>query len=77
MAFNIYMAPTGGTTAAAPEEGALAWPVGTQPHILVVGACNPIAVPCLARLGARRGDSGSCNPRDMQLSGNLGTEGFF
>jgi hypothetical protein len=36
-----------------PGGGCARRPVGTHLHLLVVG--NPIAVPCLARLGARRG----------------------
>jgi hypothetical protein len=31
-------------------------PVGTHPHLFVMGACNPIAVPCPAQLGAMRGE---------------------
>jgi hypothetical protein len=51
-------APAGGAAAAAPEGGAVAGrrPVGTYPHLLVVGASNPIAELRLARLGARRGE---------------------
>jgi hypothetical protein len=42
--------------------------VGSHPHLLVVGAGNPIAVPSLTRLGATRSDYGSCDPRDQQMS---------
>jgi hypothetical protein len=36
-------------------------------HVHAAGARKHVAVPCLARLGAKRG-SGSCEPRDQQLS---------
>ena len=42
------MAPAGGAVAAAPEGGALAGP-SASPHLPVVGAGNPVAVPGLAR----------------------------
>jgi hypothetical protein len=42
----------------------------------MVGVGNPIAVPSMARLGAGRGDSGSCDPRDQLMFGSLCTEGF-
>jgi hypothetical protein len=42
------MAPAGGAAAAAPEVGALAGP-SASPHLPVVGARNPVAVPSLAR----------------------------
>jgi hypothetical protein len=51
--------------------------VDTHPHLLVVGVSNNITVPCLARLGTRRGETGGSDPRDKQLSGSLGTEGFY
>jgi hypothetical protein len=38
-------------------------PVGNHPHLLVVGVGNPIAVLCLAWLGAWRVKSGGCDPR--------------
>jgi hypothetical protein len=41
-------APDGGAAAAAPEGGALAGP-SASPPLPVVGAGNPVAVPCLAR----------------------------
>jgi hypothetical protein len=41
-------APAGGASAAAPEGGALAGP-SASPHLPVVGAGNPVAVPGLAR----------------------------
>jgi hypothetical protein len=41
-------APAGGAAAAAPEEDALAGP-SASPHLPVVGAGNPVAVPGLAR----------------------------
>jgi hypothetical protein len=46
-----------------PGGGCARMPVGTHPHLLVVGVGNPIAVPSLARLGARRVKSGGCDPR--------------
>jgi hypothetical protein len=50
--------------------------VGTDPHILVVCAGNHVVVPRLAQLEARRGESGSYDPRDQQLSGKLCTDDF-
>jgi hypothetical protein len=41
-------APAGGAAAAAPEGGALAGP-SASPHLPLVGARNPVAVPGLAR----------------------------
>jgi hypothetical protein len=54
-------------------------PVGTQPHLLVLGACNPIAVLGLARLGARRGEIRRMRSADQRLSERLlkATEGFL
>jgi hypothetical protein len=46
--------PYSGATAAA-MEGCARTPVGTHPYLLVVGGDNAIAMPCLTRLGARRG----------------------
>jgi hypothetical protein len=40
--------PAGGAAAAAPEGGALASP-SASPYLPVVGARNPVAVPCLVR----------------------------
>jgi hypothetical protein len=51
-------------------------PVGSHPHLLVVGVGNPIAVPGLARLGARRSEIRRMRSTDQQLSGNLNVEGF-
>jgi hypothetical protein len=48
--------PAGGAAAAAPEGVALASP-SASPHLSVVGAGNPVAVPGLARQGAKRADS--------------------
>jgi hypothetical protein len=45
------MAPAGGAAAAAPEGGALAGPPAS-PHIPVVGAGNPVAVPGVAARSA-------------------------
>jgi hypothetical protein len=50
--------------------------VGTQPHLPVVGAYNPIAVPGLAQLGARRGVNRRMRSSDHHLSGSLSKEGF-
>jgi hypothetical protein len=63
-------APAGGAAAEAPEGGALAGP-SASPHLPVVGAGNPIAVPDLAQLGAKRADSSirgisSCRERHVQ-----------
>jgi hypothetical protein len=44
--------PAGG----GPGGGCARTPVGTHPHLLVVGADNPIALPSLARLGDRHGE---------------------
>jgi hypothetical protein len=44
-------------------------PVGTYLSLHGVGVGNLVAVPCLARSGAERG-TGSCDPRDQQLSGS-------
>jgi hypothetical protein len=46
--FVSIAAPDGGASAAAPEGGALGGP-SASPHLPVVGARNPVAVPCLAR----------------------------
>jgi hypothetical protein len=45
---RVPMAPAGGAAAAAPEGGARAGP-WASPHLPVVGARNPVAVPGLAR----------------------------
>jgi hypothetical protein len=68
---HIYVAgaPAGGATAAAPEGGALASP-SASPHLPVVGAGNPVAVPGLARWGAKRADSsirGICSCRESHV----------
>jgi hypothetical protein len=44
-----------------PLRGCARMPVGTHPHLLVVGVGSPIDVPCFERLGARWGKSDSCN----------------
>jgi hypothetical protein len=54
--------PAGGAAAAA-RRGCARRPVGTHPHLLVVGAGNLIAVPSMARLGVRRSEIGGCDPR--------------
>jgi hypothetical protein len=59
-----------------PRWGCPRGPVGTHPHILVVGASNPIAVPCMGRLGVRRGEIRRLRYADQQLSGSLNTQGF-
>jgi hypothetical protein len=60
-----------------PGGGCARGPVGTHAHrLLVVGASNPIAVPCLARLGARRGEIRRLRSADQQLSGGLSMGGF-
>jgi hypothetical protein len=45
---SISMASAGGVVAPVPEGGALARP-SASPHLPVVGAENPVAVPGLAR----------------------------
>jgi hypothetical protein len=45
---HLHLAPAGGVAAAAPERGALAGP-SASPHLPVVGAGKPVAVPGLAR----------------------------
>jgi hypothetical protein len=45
---DLASAPAGGAATAAPEGGALACP-SASPHLPVVGAWNPAAVPGLAR----------------------------
>jgi hypothetical protein len=51
-------------------------PVGTHPHLFVVGVGNPIAVLCLVRLGAKRVETRRLRSADEQVSGSLSTEGF-
>jgi hypothetical protein len=46
--YSFILAPAGGAAVAAPEGGALAGP-SASPHLPVVGAGNPVAVPGLAR----------------------------
>jgi hypothetical protein len=58
------------------RKGCVARLVGTRLHLLVVGVGNPIAVPSMPWLGARRGESGSYDPHDLRILGSLGTEGF-
>jgi hypothetical protein len=48
--------PAGGAAAAAPEGGCYRMPVGTQSYQLVVDTGSPIAMPCLARYRAKRGE---------------------
>jgi hypothetical protein len=63
--FVPMWAPAGGAVAAAPEGcGCARNPVGTHPHLLAVGVGNPIVVPCMAWLAARRGESDRCDPLD-------------
>jgi hypothetical protein len=52
-------------------------PVGTHPHLLVVGVDNPMAVPCLARLGASRDGNRRLRLADQHMSGSLNTKGFY
>jgi hypothetical protein len=57
-------APAGGVAVAAQEEGALTYPSALTPTSswwVLVALC--IAVSCMTRLGARRGESGDCAPR--------------
>jgi hypothetical protein len=65
--------PNGG----GPGRGCPRRPAGTHPHLLMVGACNLIAVSCLARLGARRCEIRQLQPADPHLLGSLTTEGFI
>jgi hypothetical protein len=51
-------------------------PVGTHPQLLVVGVGNTTTVQCLARLGARRDEIDTCDPRDHQFVGKPRTLGF-
>jgi hypothetical protein len=51
-------------------------PVGTHPHLLVMGASSHVAVPSPARLGARRGANKWLRSADHQLSGRVNAEGF-
>jgi hypothetical protein len=44
-------------------------PVGTHLYLHAVGDGNHVAVPGLARWGAKRG-TGKCDPQDRQLSGS-------
>jgi hypothetical protein len=53
--------------------GCARMPFGTHPHLHVVGARIRFAVPSLARLAAKRGESGSCDLRDQQVSESFGT----
>jgi hypothetical protein len=62
--------------AATPEVGAFVGPSALT-DLDMVGDGSPIAVLSLARLGARRGESGRCDPRDQYLSGSLSTESFL
>jgi hypothetical protein len=64
------MAPAGG----GPEGGCARMPVGTHPHLLLVGAGNSIAVPSLARLGARRGEIRRLRSADQHVLGSLSTK---
>jgi hypothetical protein len=50
--------------------------VGTHPLLLVVGASNHVAVPCLARLGDGRGEIRRLRSTDQQMTGSLCAEGF-
>jgi hypothetical protein len=54
-----------------PGGGHASMPVGTHPHL--VGVVYATAVPCTARLEARRGESGIYDPRDQHVPGSLGT----
>jgi hypothetical protein len=64
----------GGAAAAAPEGGTLASP-SASPHPPVVGAGNHVAVPCLARCGAKR--AGSTIRAICSCRKNPCTEGFL
>jgi hypothetical protein len=67
-----FTAPAGGD----PGVGCARRRVGTHDHILVMGVGNPIAVPCMARLGARRGEIRRLRQGDQQVPGSLNAEGF-
>jgi hypothetical protein len=60
-----------------PGGGCARMPVGTHPHLLVVGVGSPIAVPYLVRLGARRGEIRRLRSADQQLSGSLRAGGLL
>jgi hypothetical protein len=45
-------------------------PVGTHPHLLVVGVGTLLTVPSMVGQGTRRGEVGGSNSRDYQLSGS-------
>jgi hypothetical protein len=67
--FGVYVALRiyggKGRPPVAPEGSALERHVGAPPCLLVVGVGNPTAALRMARLGARWGKSGSCDPRDQ------------
>jgi hypothetical protein len=70
------MAPGGGSAAAAPEGGALACPLALAPTSTWWA---PVAMwPCQVWHGWGLGgvNIASCDPRDLKLSGFLGTEGL-
>jgi hypothetical protein len=60
-----------------PGVGCTHMPVGTYLYLHAVGAVNHVAVPCLARLGARRGDIRRLRSAGQQLSGRFSAEGFY
>jgi hypothetical protein len=58
------------------QQGCARMPVGTHPYLFVVSARDPIAVPCMALLRARRGNNRRLRSADQQLSGSHIMEGF-
>jgi hypothetical protein len=52
-----------------PGVGCAHMPVGTYLYMYAVGVSKHVAVPSLARQGAKRGTV-TCDPRDRQLSGS-------
>jgi hypothetical protein len=59
-----------------PRRGCALMPVCIQPHLLVVGASMPIAVPsCQARLEAKRGENQQLRSVRSATIRKLGTEG--
>jgi hypothetical protein len=63
--FGVYVAVRIYGGMGRPEGSALERRVGAPPCLLVVGVGNPTAALRMARMGARWGKSGSCDPRDQ------------
>jgi hypothetical protein len=51
-------------------------PVGTHPHLLVMGASSHVAVQGPARFGARQGANRRLRSADQHMSRRLNAEGF-